>query len=109
MLVLSSEFEQAMWDYNMVDDPERVKNLVGNFLRVFGSTMQPACAPSDAAKEQLNFDLDFNDQHLKAGVFVSDAKNDHEELFSSTLIAFSACPVPRIREEMIMVLIRVRS
>ena len=88
MLVLSSEFEQAMWDYNMVDDPERVENLVGNFLRVFGSYMQPACAPSDAAKEQLNDDLDFNDQHLKAGVFVSDAKNDHEELFSST---FALC------------------
>ena len=58
------------------------------FFECLVSYMQPACAPSDAAKEQLNDNLDFNDQHLKAGVFVSDAKNDHEELFSST---FAMC------------------
>eukprot|EP00986_Skeletonema_menzelii_P005066 scaffold1783_cov163-Skeletonema_menzelii.AAC.2 len=85
MLVLSSNFEEAMWDYDMVDDPIRVDELVGNFLRVFGSYMNPAHAPSDVAREQLQRDLDFNDEHLRAGVFFFSAKNEQKELFSETV------------------------
>lgn len=44
MLVLSSKFEEAMWDYNMVDDPIRVEELEGNFLRVFGSYAIRSCS-----------------------------------------------------------------
>ena len=83
MLVLSDEFEQAMWDYDMVDDPERVENLLGNFLNVFTTYMNPDNAPTDAAREQLEKDLDFNDQHLRAGRFMSDAKEYHDELYQS--------------------------
>jgi len=82
MLVLSDEFEQAMWDYDMCDDPERVENLLGNFLKVFTIYMNPDNAP-DAAREQLEKDLDFNDQHLRAGRFMCDAKEYHNELYQS--------------------------
>jgi len=83
MLVLSDEFEQAMWDYDMCDDPERVENLLGSFLKVFTTYMNPDNAPTDAAREQLEKDLDFNDQHLRAGRFMSDAKEYHDELYQS--------------------------
>jgi len=85
MLVLSNNFEQAMWDYTHVDDPNRVEDLHGDFLCLFGSYMNPASAPSDTAREQLQRDLDFNDEHLRAGVFVVDAENEHKELFASTV------------------------
>ena len=74
-----------MWDYNMVDDPIRVEELEGNFLRLFGSYMQPDLAPSDVAREQLQRDLDFNDEHLRAGVFYYSTKDDQTELFSETV------------------------
>ena len=83
MLVLSDEFEQAMWDYDMCDDPERVENLLGSFLKVFVTYMNPDNAPTDTAREQLEKDLDFNNQHLRAGRFMSDAKEYHNELYQS--------------------------
>ena len=85
MLVLSNDFEEAMWDYDMVNDLERLDKLVVNFLLVFASYMRIASVPSDAARDQLKKDLDFNDKHLKAGIFVSYAESNHEKLFSSTI------------------------
>lgn len=85
MLVLSSKFEEAMWDYDMVDDPIRVEKLIGNFCRVFGSYMSPVNAPSDEAREQLQRDLNLNDEHLRAGVFFFDAESEQKDLFSETV------------------------
>ena len=64
MLVLSNDFEEAMWDYNMVDDLERLGRLITGFLVVFTTFMLPSSAPSDSAKEQLKRDLDFNRKHF---------------------------------------------
>lgn len=85
MLVLSEQFEKTMWDYRHVDEPDRVEELIASFLLVFASFMRISSAPSDDARVQLEKDLDFNDQHLRAGEFFFHAKSEHGELFASTL------------------------
>ena len=47
--------------------------------------MSPANAPSDTARKQLQRDRNLTDEHLRAGVFFFDAKNEQKELFTETV------------------------
>mmetsp|Transcript_3563 Transcript_3563/g.9114 ORF Transcript_3563/g.9114 Transcript_3563/m.9114 type:complete len:414 (+) Transcript_3563:137-1378(+) len=88
MLVLSDEFEESISDYNMVDDLERLANLVADMLGVFITFMTVSLAPK-SAKLVLASEFEFNAKHLAASSFVWVAEEDDD--MKETLDKFKLC------------------
>lgn len=63
MLALSDAFESSMWDYDMIDDPERLDKLCLLIVNCFTQVMALENVP-DAARQQLEKDKEFNRCHV---------------------------------------------
>ena len=63
MLALSDAFESSMWDYDMIDDPERLDKLCLFIVNCFTQVMALENVP-EAARQQLEKDKEFNRCHV---------------------------------------------
>ena len=70
MLTLSDEHEEGAYNYQMIDDPERLYKICFDIITVISKMMLPGGVPN-SFKEQFDRESDFNRKHLKAGTYFS--------------------------------------